>query len=308
MLKVEKQKRIRELVKKQNAVILAHYYVADEIQEIADYLGDSLYLSQQAKLSKAKVILFCGVKFMAETAKIISPEKTVLIPDDTATCSLAEHVNVDDCLKWKNSFHNPYLISYINCSTEVKAISNIICTSANALKIVETAPKNASLLFAPDINLGSWLNKELNINMALWNGHCTVHQNYDVGHLLECIKKYPEAEVVAHPECHPNLLKYANFIGSTTAIINYTKKTPNNIFIVLTENGIARQLKIESPKKQFVFIMNQNRENNICLDMKKHNLDNVINALETMEPQINIDEDLRKNAFKAINKMLDFSR
>ena len=300
----EKQNYIKELAKKNNAVILAHYYVADEVQEVADYLGDSLYLAQQANEITNDVILFCGVNFMAETAKILNPTKKVLVPDNNCFCSLAESFCVMDCMEWKSQFENSYLISYINCSTEIKAASDIICTSSNAIKIVENAPKDAILLFAPDTNLGSWINKTLGIDMKLWKGHCVVHHNYSEDALKKMFKENPTAEIIAHPECKENVLKYANYVGSTTGIINYTKQSKNDKFIVLTEEGISRKLKLESPNKTFLFVPNQKQEPNYCVNMKKHNLDKIISALETLSPEIEINEKIRIAASVPLERML----
>ncbi|MCL2038903.1 MAG: quinolinate synthase NadA [Bacteroidetes bacterium] len=303
----DKQKYIKELAKKNNAIILAHYYVADEIQEIADFLGDSLYLTQKAKEVKNDVILFCGVNFMAETTKILNPNKKVIVPDNCAYCSLADNFDVLDCIEWKSQFNNPYLISYINSSTEIKTISDIICTSSNAINVVQNAPKDATLLFATDVNLGSWLNKKLGINMKLWNGNCVVHHNYSEEGLKKLIKENPTAEVIAHPECTENILKYANFIGSTTGIINYSKQSNSNTFIVLTEEGVHRKLKIESPNKTFLFVPNQKLVANICINMKKHTLDKVISALETLSPEIKINEKVRELAAIPLERMLSIS-
>jgi quinolinate synthase len=299
--------RIFELKKQRNAMIFAHYYVADEIQEIADFLGDSLFLAQKAKETNADIILFCGVNFMAETAKILNPSKTVLTPDNTASCSLAECVDIDECLKWKNSFRNPYLISYINCSTQVKTISDVICTSSNVLKIVNSAPKDATVLFAPDENLGNWINKKLGINMQLWKGNCVVHQNYSEKNLIECKKNHPDAKIVAHPECPANLLSYADFVGSTTAIIDFTKQIETQNIIVLTENGILRKLKIDSPNKNFLTVkgMTDDNKQNICFDMKKHTLEKVAAALENLENVVTVAENLSTAALIPLEKMLE---
>jgi quinolinate synthase len=303
----EKQNYIRELAKKNNAIILAHYYVADEIQEISDFLGDSLYLAQKAKESNNDVILFCGVNFMAETAKILNPTKTIIVPDKRAYCSLADVLDVVDCIDWKSKFKKPYLISYINCSSEIKSISNIICTSSNVLKIVKQAPKDATLLFATDANLGGWVNRTLGLNMKLWQGRCIVHYSYSEEALLKIIKQHPNAEVIAHPECRENILKYATYIGSTTGIINYTKQSKNNEFIVLTEEGVHRKLKLESPNKTFLFVPNQNGLRNYCVNMKKHTLDKVISALETLNPQIELNEKIIKAAAIPLEKMLSLN-
>ena len=314
----DKIETLNELKEKINAVILAHYYTLPEIQDIADYLGDSLYLAQKAKETNADVIIFCGVNFMAETAKILNPTKIVLIPDNTAGCSLADSVYpIEEFLKWKNSFTNPYLISYINCSTTVKAISDIICTSANALQIAKSAPKDATILFAPDENLGNWINKSLNLDMKIWQGNCIIHNEFSENHLKKCIANYPDAEIVAHPECPENILDYAHFIGSTTSIINHIKKSEKDKFIILTEQGILHQLdknkSAETPNNKMFIPINKidftNEKNteipNICYNMKKNTIDKVIFALQNLEPQIKIDENLRLAALKPLEKMLN---
>ena len=307
MTNIEKQNLIKKLKEKQNAVILSHYYTLPEVQDVADYLGDSLFLAQKAKETNAEIILFCGVNFMAETAKILNPNKTVLIPDNSAGCSLADDVCSDELAKWKNSFENPYLISYINCSTTVKAISDVICTSANVLNIVRSAPKNAILLFATDENLGDWVNKTLGLQMKLWKGNCYVHKNFSENNLKENRKKYPDAEIVAHPECPENLLNYADFVGSTTSILNHAKNSEIKEFIVLTESGILHQLKKDSPNKNFITVEGISNSNNICFDMKKNTLDKIISALENLQHEIKIEEKMGLAALKPLEKMLELS-
>ena len=317
--------KLNELKKSKNAVILAHYYTLPEVQNSADFLGDSLFLAQKAKEIQAEIIIFCGVNFMAETAKILNPTKKVLIPDNNSFCSLADSVDFAVFLNWKNSFENPYLISYINCSTEVKAISDVICTSANVLKIAESAPKNSTILFATDENLGNWVNKKLNLNMKLWKGNCVVHQNFSEENLNKKIKQFSKAKVVAHPECPENILKYADFIGSTTGILNFItknfaeEKPENNIknsiknkFIILTETGISHQLKKmnkNSSDRNFIFVEGKNPNGNICFNMKNNTLDKMISALENqnLESEIEIDENLRIAALKPLEKMLTLS-
>ena len=314
MTNIEKQNLIKKLKEKQNAVILSHYYTLPEVQDVADYLGDSLFLAQilshyskETKETNAEIILFCGVNFMAETAKILNPNKTVLIPDNSAGCSLADDVCFDELAKWKNSFENPYLISYINCSTTVKAISDVICTSANVLNIVRSAPKNATLLFATDENLGDWVNKTLGLQMKLWKGNCYVHKNFSENNLKENRKKYPDAEIVAHPECPENLLNYADFVGSTTSILNHAKNSEIKEFIVLTESGILHQLKKDSPNKNFITVEGISNSNNICFDMKKNTLDKIISALENLQHEIKIEEKMGLAALKPLEKMLELS-
>lgn len=308
MSEIEKKQYVRELAKKKNAVILVHYYVRDEVQEVADFLGDSLYLAQQAQKQKdADIILFAGVNFMAETAKILNPSKIVITPDNKAGCTLADCADPVEIMQWKKNFKNPYLISYINCSTEIKTLSDVICTSSNVLKVVKNAPKDATLLFAPDINLGSWVNKTLNLNMQLWNGNCVVHHNYSEVALNKEIELYPTAKIVAHPECPMQLLNYADFVGSTTAIMNFIAKNEGE-FIVLTELGVKRQILIDNPDKILHFIPSKFKEgDNFCVNMKKHNIDKVIAALENLEPRIELDENIRLAALKPLELMLEIS-
>ncbi len=296
-----------DLKKQRNAIILAHYYVEPEIQDIADFLGDSLALARKAKESTADVILFCGVHFMAETAKILNPAKTVLIPDITAGCSLADCSTADELQRWKSSFENPYLISYINCSTKIKAISDIICTSSNAEKIITAAPKNKTILFATDRYLGGYFKNKLGINMQLWKDFCIVHRSYSEKDLLKKNHNHPDAEIVAHPECPENILNYADFVGSTTAIINHILHSNIDKFIVLTETGILHQLSKKIPNKQFITVLNDSGNVNICQNMKKNTIKKIISALEALQPEILIDETLRTQALKPLDKMLEIS-
>ncbi len=299
--------KLVELKRQKNAILLAHYYVLPEIQDAADFVGDSLALAQEAKKTTADVILFAGVHFMAETAKILNPNKIVLIPDAGSGCSLADLSSADEILKWKNSFKNPYLITYINCSTAVKSISDVICTSSNAEKIVKATPAEKTLLFATDQYLGSYLNNKLNLNMHLWKDYCRVHREFSEEHLLKLKIENPDAVVLAHPECPGNLLKHSDFIGSTTAIINYTVNSNSNKFIIITEVGILHKLKSLSPNKQFLTINNNTGVENYCVEMKKNTIEKLILALENMQPEIIIDEELRKKALAPLELMLNLS-
>ncbi len=300
-------KKVKELKEKRNAIILSHYYTRNEIQNLSDFVGDSLALSQQAKNTNADIILFCGVHFMAETAKILNHKKIVLLPDITSGCSLADLSNVNDIKHWKESFKNPFLISYINCSTELKAISDVICTSSNAEKIVNSIQKDKTILFATDNNLGRYLNKKLNIKMEIWKDYCYVHNNFSEKHLKDTITNYPNSDIVAHPECPENILQYADFIGSTTGIINYIKNSNKNEFIILTEPGIKYKLEKTSPNKKFIFIKNNHGSLNLCIQMKKNTIENVIYSLETLTTEINIEENLRLKALKPLELMLKLS-
>jgi quinolinate synthase len=299
--------KINRLRKDRNAVILAHYYTIDEVQDIADYLGDSLYLAQKAKETDADVIVFAGVHFMAETAKILNPTKTVLLPDMNAGCSLADEMNMDEFRTWRAKYPDSVLISYINCSTEVKAMSDIICTSSNAEKIVNSVPLDKMILFAPDRNLGNYLKKKLNREMNVWEGSCEVHREYSFKAAYDLKEKYPEAYFAAHPECPSNILDFVDFIGSTTAIINTVAKRPEKVIVLLTERGVIHELKKIAPDKTYIDVPNNKMGCNICPYMKMNTLEKIAEALEKLEPQINIDESLRLKALKSVERMLELS-
>lgn len=301
--------KLLELKKKRNAVILAHYYQDDVVQDIADFKGDSLALAQAAKEVTNDVIVFCGVHFMAETAKILNPDKIVLLPDLNAGCSLADSAPADKFKAWVNAYPEHVVVSYINCSTEVKAMSDIICTSSNAVKIIESIPKDRKILFAPDKYLGRYLIKKTGRDMILWNGSCQVHEQFSEAKLIEIINQHPDADVIAHPECPENILDYADFIGSTTALINYTKTSNNNKFIILTEPGVIHEMRKYNPDKIYIPVPNNEGCNcNNCPYMKLNTIDKIINCLESLEPQIIIDEDLRIRALKPLEKMLEISK
>ena len=305
-VKIDKLNRLR---KERNAVILAHYYQDPEIQDIADFNGDSLALAQIAKQTNADVILFCGVHFMAETAKILNPEKIVIIPDMKAACSLADSAPKDEFAKWISEHPGHTVISYINCSSDVKAMSDIICTSSNASKIVNSVPKEVPILFAPDKYLGNYLIKKLGREMVLWNGSCQVHEIFSEREVINLMNKYPEAAVLAHPECPENILAYADFIGSTTAIINAGATWKEKDFIILTEPGVIHQMKKLAPEKNFIPVSSlEGCSCNECPYMRLNTIDKMITALETLQPQINIDEALRIRAAKPLEKMLELSK
>ncbi len=305
----EKIDKLNRLRKERNAVILAHYYQDPEIQDIADFNGDSLALAQIAKQTNADVILFCGVHFMAETAKILNPEKIVIIPDMKAACSLADSAPKDEFAKWISEHPGHTVISYINCSSDVKAMSDIICTSSNASKIVNSVPKEVPILFAPDKYLGNYLIKKLGREMVLWNGSCQVHEIFSEREVINLMNKYPEAAVLAHPECPENILAYADFIGSTTAIINAGATWKEKDFIILTEPGVIHQMKKLAPEKNFIPVSSlEGCSCNECPYMRLNTIDKMITALETLQPQINIDEALRIRAAKPLEKMLELSK
>lgn len=300
--------KINRLRKERNAVILAHYYTDGAVQDIADYLGDSLYLAQKAKATQADVILFAGVAFMAETAKILNPTKTVLIPDLEAGCSLADEVDFPKFLAWRNNNPDAVLISYINCSTDVKTISDIICTSTNAERIVASVPKDKKILFATDKNLGQWLSKTLDREMDIWDGSCEVHREYSDDALKVIKKNFPDAYFAAHPECPSNILNSVDYIGSTSNIISHLKERKENTFVLLTEKGIIHELKKIMPDKVFLDVPNRQMACNICPYMKKNTLEKIANALENLKPEISLDEETRLKALAPLERMLQLSK
>lgn len=300
--------KLNKLRKERNAVILAHYYQEPIIQDVADFLGDSLALAQTAKKTDADVILFCGVHFMAETAKILNPEKIVLIPDLNAGCSLADSAPPEKFAEWVAAHPEHTVISYINCSAAVKAMSDIICTSSNAVKIVNSVPKGTPICFAPDKYLGNYVIKQTGRDMVLWDGSCQVHEIFSELEVIKLSNKFPEAEVIAHPECPENILNYADFIGSTTSLLNYSVKSEAREFIVLTETGIIHQMQLKAPHKKFYPVPNVNGCScNDCPFMKLNTLEKMVNALETLEPQIILPEDIRLKALKPLERMLELS-
>jgi len=303
-----KQEIINRLKKEKNAIILAHYYQESEIQDVADFLGDSLALAQQAKKTNADVIVFAGVHFMAETAKILNPSKIFLLPDMNAGCSLADNTPSDKFRDWIESHPGHTVISYINCSTQVKAMSDIICTSSNAEKIVNSLPKDEKILFAPDKYLGKHVIKKTGRDLVLWDGSCEVHTVFSELELINLMNKHPEAEVLAHPECPENILVYADYIGSTSGIIKQSVESNSKEFIILTEPGIIHQLELKTEGKTFYTVPNlEGCSCNNCPYMKLNTLDKIISALENMEPQIHIEEELRLSALKPIERMLELS-
>ena len=299
-------KTIQELKHKHNAVILAHYYQEPEIQDLADFVGDSLELSRKAAQTNADVILFCGVHFMAETAKIVNPEKTVVIPDMDAGCSLADSAPVKSFKKWIDAHPDHIVVSYINCSAEVKALSDIICTSANAKKVIESIPKDKKILFAPDRFLGKYVMKETGRKMVLWNGSCQVHEIFSEKELVKLKIHHPDAEVIAHPECDENILMHADFVGSTSALINYVNKSQSREYIIGTEPGVIHQMQKKNPQKDFFSLPNQEGcACNECPHMRLNTLEKIVDTLTHLKNEINLDEDIRKKALKPLNKMLE---
>jgi quinolinate synthase len=299
---------IKELKKELNAVILAHYYQEADIQDIADYLGDSLGLSQQAANTNAEVIVFAGVHFMAETAKILNPDKLVLLPDLEAGCSLADSCPADDFRAFKAQHPDHLVISYINCTAEIKALSDIICTSSNAVKIVNQISPDQPIIFAPDRNLGRYVSEQTGRNLVLWDGSCIVHETFSEKRIIELKVEYPAAEIIAHPECEPALLRHADFIGSTTALLNYAQQSQSNQFIVATEPGIIHQMEKAAPERQFIPAPGMNNcACNECPYMRLNTLEKLYLAMKNKTPEITLPEETRIRALKPIQRMLEMS-
>ncbi len=300
---------IEKLKKEKNAVLLAHYYQDSDIQDIADFIGDSLKLAQVAKQTKADIILFAGVHFMAETAKILNPTKKVILPDLNAGCSLSESCPEDIFKKFKEKNSDHKIISYINCSAGIKALSDVICTSSNAKAIIESFPKEQKLIFAPDRNLGAYLNKTTGREMLLWNGACLVHENFNLEKITKTKEQNKSAKTIAHPECEEAILRIADFVGSTSALLKFTKTDEAEEFIVVTEAGIIHQMEIESPKKRFIPApTNNNCACNNCPHMKLNTLEKIYLCLKYEQPEIILDEKLRADAETPILKMLEISK
>ncbi|MDB4931063.1 MAG: quinolinate synthetase [Myxococcaceae bacterium] len=299
---------IKRLKREKNAVLLAHYYVDGEVQDVADFVGDSLQLSQAAAKTTADVIVFAGVHFMAETAKILNPTRRVVLPDMDAGCSLSDGCPADRFAAFTARHPDHYVISYINCSSGVKALSDCICTSSNAEKIVRSVPAGRPIIFAPDRNLGAYVAKQTGREMLLWRGSCIVHETFSEKKLIGLKLRHPDAKVVAHPECEPQLLAMADFIGSTSALLKYTKESPAREFIVVTESGILHQMRRTSPDKEFIPAPpDANCACNDCPFMKKNSLEAVHRALVTLGPEITLPEDLRVKALRPIERMLALS-
>ena len=298
--------RIQELKDKHNVVILAHYYQDPEIQDIADFVGDSLDLSRKAADTDADVILFCGVHFMAETAKIVNPAKTVILPDMDAGCSLADSAPAEKFREWLKQYPDHIVISYINCSADVKAMSDIICTSANAQKVIESVPKNQKIIFAPDRLLGQYMIKKTGRDMILWDGTCQVHEIFSEKALVILKVQHPQATVLAHPECDENILIHADFIGSTSAIIKYVQSSKEQEHIIVTEPGVIHQMKKNNPEKAFIPLpTNTGCACNECPHMRLNTMEKIIESLEHLKHEITLDEDIRLKALKTLNRMLE---
>lgn len=299
---------IEKLKKEKNAIILAHYYQDADIQDVADYRGDSLGLAQQAEKTKADIIVFAGVHFMAETAKLLNPDKKVLLPDLKAGCSLADSCPPDAFSKFCNDHPNHVVISYINCTAEIKALSDIICTSSNAVKIVESVPADKEIIFAPDKNLGAFIAKKTGRKMLLWDGTCMVHEIFSLDKILKLKQQHPDAKIIAHPECEDHVLRVADFIGSTTALLNYTIDNNADAFIVVTESGIIHQMQLASPHKTFLPAPPDNTcACNDCPHMKLNTLEKLYLCMKYEQPEVLIPNHLKESALKPLQRMLDIS-
>lgn len=299
---------IQDLKQQLNAVVLAHYYQEPDIQDVADYIGDSLGLSRQAAATSADVIVFAGVHFMAETAKILNPDKQVLLPDLAAGCSLADSCPPQAFAAFKETYPDHLVISYINCTAEIKAMSDIICTSANAVAIVEQVPADQPIIFAPDQNLGRYVMAQTGRQMVLWPGSCVVHETFSERKLIQLKIDYPEAEVIAHPECEAEVLSHAHYIGSTTALLRYVRTSSKHQFIVVTEPGIIHQMEKQAPDKQFIPAPPvANCACNECPYMRLNTLEKLYLAMQNRQPEITLSPNLQAAALKPIKRMLAMS-
>ena len=305
---VDITEEIKRLKKEKNAVILAHYYQESNIQDVADYIGDSLGLSQQAAKTDADVIVFAGVHFMAETAKILSPEKKVLLPDLKAGCSLSDSCPPHLFAKFKEKYPDHLVITYVNCTAELKALSDIVCTSTNAVHIVNSLPKDQKIIFGPDKNLGKYIIKQTGKDMVLWNGACMVHEIFSRERITKLREEYPNAKFIAHPECEEHILNQADYIGSTSGLLKYTIEDEADTYIVATESGILYQMEKASPSKRFIPAPPENACScNDCPYMKLNTLEKLYNCMYYDLPEVSLDEELIRQARKPIERMLEIS-
>jgi quinolinate synthase len=301
---------INRLKKEKNAVILSHYYVEGDLQDIADFVGDSLQLAQAAASTKADMIVFVGVHFMAETAKIINPSKKVILPDLKAGCSLAESAPAEKFAEWKKQYPDHKVISYINCTADLKTMTDVVCTSSNAVKIVNSFPKDAKLIFAPDKNLGNYINSLTGRDMVLWDGACMVHERYSVEKIIDLMDEYKDAEFIAHPECEKPVLLLAKHIGSTSSLLNYVQESPAKKFIVATESGILHQMKKACPDK--IFIPAPGNDStcacNDCSYMKLNSLQKLYICMKHEQPEVQLSAEVIEKAKVPIIRMLEISK
>jgi quinolinate synthase len=308
--KIDYVKKINKLRKKKNAVILAHYYQEDAIQDIADFVGDSLALAQKAAATDADIIVFAGVHFMAETAKILNPSKKVLLPDLKAGCSLADSCPPADFAEFKKQHPNHIVVSYVNTSAEIKALTDIVCTSSNAEKIINSIPKNQPIIFAPDRNLGAWLIKKTGRNMVLWDGACMVHEAFSIEKILNLYAENPDAEIIAHPESEAHLLKVAKYVGSTSGLLNYVQTSPAKKFIIATEVGILHKMKQLAPDKILIPAPVDDDSCNCseCFYMKMNTMRKLYLCLKYELPDVEVEAELSKKALVSIERMLELSK
>lgn len=301
------KEKILELKKRKNAVILAHYYQEEAIQEIADFVGDSLELSRKASQVDADIIVFAGVYFMAETAKIVNPNKKVIVPDVKAGCSLADGCPPDEFKNFLEKYPNHTVVTYINCTAEVKTLTDIVCTSSNAKKVIASIPEDQPIVFAPDKNLGKYLITETGRDMILWEGSCIVHEAFSLEKLIDLYKKHPTATIIAHPESEKHILKVAHYIGSTSGMLNHVKNSPNDTFIVATEAGILHQMQLDNPTK--TLIPAPSKEDNTCACsecafMKVNTLEKLYQCLQDESPEVHLDNEIIEKALLPIQRML----
>jgi len=301
------KEKILALKKEKNAVILAHYYQEEAIQEIADFVGDSLELSRKASQVDADIIVFAGVYFMAETAKIVNPNKKVIVPDVNAGCSLADGCPLDEFKAFLEKYPNHTVVTYINCSAEVKTLTDIVCTSSNAKKVIASIPEDQPIVFAPDKNLGRYLIAETGRDMVLWEGSCIVHEAFSLEKLIDLFKKHPTATIIAHPESETHILKVAHYIGSTSGMLNHVKNSTNDTFIVATEAGILHQMQLDNPTK--TLIPAPSKEDNTCACsecafMKVNTLEKLYQCLQDESPEVHLDNEIIKKALLPIQRML----
>jgi len=302
------QERVQELKQLRNAVILAHNYQIPEIQDVADFVGDSLGLSFKARDTAADVILFCGVHFMAETAKIVNPGKTVILPDLEAGCSLADSCDAAALAKWKAAHPDAVVVAYINCTAAVKALTDIICTSGNAVKVVSSIPADKQILFVPDQNLGQWVMAQTGRQMTLWPGACSTHVLFTHKAIFRLKQEYPDAKIVAHPECVPAVRMMADEVCSTEKMVSYCRASAATEFIIVTEAGMLHRLEKELPDKTFIPGPTDSCHCNECSFMKKNTLEKCVAALENLQPEIILDEEIRRRALVPIERMLALGR
>ncbi len=300
---------IRRLKRERNAVLLAHYYQESEIQDLADHVGDSLGLAREAQKTKADVIVFAGVHFMAEVAKILNPDRVVVLPDMAAGCSLADGCPPDQFRRFLDKHPGHYVVSYINCSAAVKAMSDVICTSSNAVKIVESIPKEQPIVFAPDQHLGRFVMKQTGRELVLWPGSCIVHETFSEKKIIELLLRHPGAELIAHPECEEPVLRHATFVGSTTALLKYAVKSPAQTLIVATEEGILHSMRRDAPGKNLIPAPPEDESCacNQCPHMRRNTLEKLYLCLRDLTPRLELDEELRVNAKRPIDRMLELS-